>query len=317
VVCIAGETLHVHFLGTAGALPSPQRNPSSLLIRRGSDTLLFDCGEGAQQQMMRARTGFTVDAVFVTHWHADHFLGVFGLVETLGFMGRTDPLPIYGPPWVHDFVDLVQRIGGHTRGFPVIAHVLEHGSVVPFDGYTVRAFATLHGIPGLGYVLEEDERPGRFNRERAIALGVAPGPLFGRLQRGETIRVVRGGVETEVRPGDVLGEPRPGRKVVYTGDTRPIQDQPGVAAMVRDADLLIHDATFDDQESDRAREVLHSTAGEAGEAAAALGARMLALVHISSRYASTANHIRDAKRQYEGDVILPADLAVLEIPFRS
>jgi len=287
VVCIAGETLHVHFLGTAGALPSPQRNPSSLLIRRGSDTLLFDCGEGAQQQMMRARTGFTVDAVFVTHWHADHFLGVFGLVETLGFMGRTDPLPIYGPPWVHDFVDLVQRIGGHTRGFPVIAHVLEHGSVVPFDGYTVRAFATLHGIPGLGYVLEEDERPGRFNRERAIALG------------------------------DVLGEPRPGRKVVYTGDTRPIQDQPGVAAMVRDADLLIHDATFDDQESDRAREVLHSTAGEAGEAAAALGARMLALVHISSRYASTANHIRDAKRQYEGDVILPADLAVLEIPFRS
>jgi len=317
VVRIAGETLHVHFLGTAGSLPSPQRNPPCILIRRGSDTLLFDCGEGAQQQMMRAKTGFTIDAIFVTHWHADHFLGIFGIVETLGFMERTAPLPIYGPPWVVEFVDLIQRINRHTRRFAVTAHPLEHGSIVPFNGYTVRAFATIHGIPGLGYVLEEDERPGRFNRDHAIALGVPPGPLFGRLQRGETVRIVRDGVETEVRPGDVLGEPRPGRKVVYTGDTRPIQNQPGVAALIRGADLLIHDATFDDQESSRAREVLHATAGEAGEAAAALNARMLALVHISSRYASTANHIRDAKRQYEGDVILPADLTALEIPFRS
>jgi len=317
VVRIAGETLHVHFLGTAGSLPSPQRNPPCILIRRGSDTLLFDCGEGAQQQMMRAKTGFTIDAIFVTHWHADHFLGIFGIVETLGFMERTAPLPIYGPPWVVEFVDLIQRINRHTRRFAVTAHPLEHGSVVPFNGYTVRAFATIHGIPGLGYVLEEDERPGRFNRDHAIALGVPPGPLFGRLQRGETVRIVRDGIETEVRPGDVLGEPRPGRKVVYTGDTRPIQNLPRVAAMIRDADLLIHDATFDDQESSRAREVLHTTAGEAGEAAAALNARMLALVHISSRYASTANHIRDAKRQYEGDVILPADFTALEIPFRS
>jgi len=317
VVRIAGETLHVHFLGTAGALPSPQRNPPSILIRRGSDTLLFDCGEGTQQQMMRARTGFTVNAIFITHWHADHFLGVFGLVETLAFMGRTDPLPIYGPPWVGEFVDLVQGISRHVRGFSITGHALEHGSVVPFNGYTVRAFATFHGIPGLGYVLEEDERPGRFNREQAIALGIPPGPLFGRLQRGEAIRIVRDGVETEVRPSDVMGEPRPGRKIVYTGDTRPLQRLPDAAGMVRDADLLIHDATFDDEEADRAREVLHSTAGEAGEAAAASGARMLALVHISSRYTRTANQIRDAKRRYEGDVILPADLTVLEVPFRS
>ena len=149
MVRIAGETLHVHFLGTAGALPSPQRNPPSILIRRGSDTLLFDCGEGTQQQMMRARTGFTVNAIFITHWHADHFLGVFGLVETLAFMGRTDPLPIYGPPWVGEFVDLVQRISRHVRGFPITGHALEHGSVVPFDGYTVRAFATFTASRGL------------------------------------------------------------------------------------------------------------------------------------------------------------------------
>ena len=317
MVRIAGETLHIHFLGTAGALPSPQRNPPSILIRRGADTLLFDCGEGTQQQMMRARTGFTVNAIFVTHWHADHFLGVFGLVETLAFMGRTDPLPIYGPPWVDEFVDIMQRISRHARGFSVTGHALEHGSVVPFDGYTVRAFATFHGTPALGYVLEEDERPGRFNRDRAVALGIPPGPLFGRLQRGEVIHIVHEGVEIDIHPRDVMGEPRPGRKVVYTGDTRPIQRLPDIRDMVRDADLLIHDATFDDEEADRARDVLHSTAGEAGEAAAALDARMLALVHISSRYTSTANHIRDAKRRYEGDVILPADLVVLEVPFRS
>ena len=317
MVRIAGETLHVYFLGTAGALPSPQRNPSCILIRRGSDTLLFDCGEAAQQQMMRARTGFTVDAVFITHRHADHFLGVFGLIETLAFMGRTDPLPIYGPSWIGELVDLARRISGHIRGFSVTAHPLEHGSVVPFNGYTVRAFATSHGIPGLGYVLEEDERPGRFDREQAIALGVPPGPLFGRLQRGEEVHIVHDGVETLVRPADVMGESRPGRKIAYTGDTRPLQHQPGVVAMLRDADLLIHDATFDDQESGRAREVMHSTAGEAGEAATAINVRMLALMHISSRYTSTANHIRDAKRNYEGDVILPADLTVLEIPYRG
>lgn len=267
--------------------------------------------------MMRARTGFTVNAIFITHWHADHFLGAFGLVETLAFMGRTEPLPIYGPPWVSEFVDLIQRISRHNRGFPITAHALEHGSVVPFNGYTIRAFATLHGIPGLGYVLEEDERPGRFNRERAIELGIPPGPLFGRLQRGDEVNVIRSGIETTIRPADVMGESRPGRKIAYTGDTRPLQDQPDVAAMIRNADLLIHDATFDDQESDRAREVLHSTAGEAGEAATALGARMLALMHISSRYSGTANHIHDAKRQYEGDVILPADLTVVEIPYRN
>jgi len=267
--------------------------------------------------MMRARTGFTVNAIFITHWHADHFLGVFGLVETLAFMGRTEPLPLYGPPGVGDFVDLVQRVGRHDRSFPIIAHTLEHGSVVPFNGYTIRAFSTLHGVTGLGYVLLEDERPGRFNRELAIELGVPPGPLFGRLQRGETVRIVRDGVETEVLPTEVLGEQRPGRKVVYTGDTRPLHERADSAGMIRDADLLIHDATFDDQERDRAREVLHSTAGEAGEAADALGAHMLALVHISSRYTTTTNHIRDARRRYKGNVILPADLMVLEIPYRS
>ena len=219
---MSGETLQVYFLGTAGALPTPVRNPPCIMIRRGTDTLLFDCGEGAQQQMMRARCGFTVDAIFVTHWHADHFLGIFGLVQTMSFNGRTGPLSIYGPVWVHEFVETIKKISRFNLKFTLDSVELSDGSWVRFDGYTVTGFSVSHGMPALGYVLEEDPRPGRFDRERAIELGVPPGPLFGRLQRGETIRVTKDGQEREVQPSDVMGAPRPGRKIVYTGDTRPV-----------------------------------------------------------------------------------------------
>ena len=315
MVPVTGETLQVYFLGTAGALPTPQRNLSCIMVRRGSDTLLFDCGEGAQQQMMRARTGFTVDAIFVTHWHADHFLGVFGLVQTLSFMGRTGPLVIYGPPWVRELVAMVDQIAGNDPGFAIEPRELRPGAVVPFSGYAVHTFPTTHGMPGLGYALVEDTRPGRFNREQALELGVPAGPLFGRLQRGEAVRVTRNGSQTEVRPDQVMGEPRPGRKVVYTGDTRPVPDVMG--DLCRDADLLIHDATFDDTELTRAREVFHSTAGEAGQVARALSARCLALVHLSPRYTSPAAHLADAKKYFSGEVIAPADLTMREIPFRD
>jgi ribonuclease Z len=315
VVCIAGETLQVYFLGTAGALPTPNRNPSCVMIRRGSDTLLFDCGEGAQQQMMRARTGFLVDAIFITHWHADHFLGVPGLVQTLAFNGRTEPLPVYGPEGVHDFVDYTLKIGRTRLSFDLQPVTLAPGSIVRFDGYGVEAFATCHGMTSLGYVLREDSRPGRFDREKAISLGVQPGPLFGRLQRGEAVTVVRDGEEVTVTPDEILGPPRRGRTVIYSGDTRPLHHGP--ISGLEDADLLIHDATFDDTELDRAGEVFHSTAGEAGEAAAALRAQTLALVHISSRYTSTANHIQDAGQRFEGEVLAPSDLTMVEIPFRE
>ena len=312
---LTGETLHVHFLGTAGALPTPQRNLPCIMVRRGSDTLLFDCGEGAQQQMMRARTGFTVDAVFITHWHADHFLGVFGLVQTLSFMGRTGALTLYGPPGVHEFAGMVRQISRTTVRFPIEAVEMRGGSVVQFGGYAVHAFATLHGIQALGFVLVEEGRPGRFDREKAVALGVKPGPLFGRLQRGEAVRIRKDGEEVVVRPEEVMGPPRPGRKICYTGDTRPVEDR--IAEIAGGADLLIHDATFDDRDRERAGEVHHSTAGEAGAAAAALGVKTLALVHISPRYTSTAGHVEDAKKQFTGEVIAPADLTMLEIPYRD
>jgi ribonuclease Z len=315
VVFITGETLQVYFLGTAGALPTPLRNPPCIMIRRGSDTLLFDCGEGAQQQMMRARTGFTVDGIFITHWHADHFLGIIGLMQTLSFNGRKDPLPVYGPGWVHEFVTELGHLCRFNVKFPIESRELGHGSSVRFNGYCVKAFSTNHGLESIGYALVEDMRPGKFDRERAIALGVNPGPLFGRLQRGETVSITREGVPAEINPGEVMGPPRPGRAVVYTGDTRPVIRE--IMSVASRADLVIHDATYDDSDLERAREVFHSTSGEAGNVAAMLSADTLALVHISSRYTGTASHIRDAAKRFCGKVIAPDDLDMLEIPFRG
>jgi len=285
------------------------------MVRRGSDTLLFDCGEGAQQQMMRARCGFTINAIYITHWHADHFLGIFGLVQTMSFNGRTEPLTIYGPDWVHEFVRTLRHVARFNLKFPMESVELEPGSWVRYDGYTVTAFAASHGLPSLGYVLEEDSRPGRFNREQAIALGVPPGPLFGRLQRGETVMVKSGETPVEVRPEQVMGPSRPGRKIVYTGDTRAIH--PSIAEIAHDADLLIHDATYDESETARAAEFYHATASQAGEAAAALNARMLILIHTSSRYPDAKGHITDAQSKFSGAIAVPNDLDMIEVPFRD
>lgn len=312
---MSGETLQVYFLGTAGALPTPRRNPPCILIRRGSDTLLFDCGEGAQQQMMRARCGFTVNAIFVTHWHADHFLGIFGLIQTMSFNGRTEPLTIYGPEWVHEFVGIVKNVARFNLKFPMESVELANGSWVRFNGYTITAFAVSHGLPSLGYILEEDPRPGRFSREQAIALGIPPGPLFGRLQRGETIRIGNEEHSQEVRPDMVMGPARPGRKIVYTGDTRAVHNR--IREIACDADLLIHDATYDESEADRGADFFHATARQAGEAASVLNSKKLVLVHTSSRYMDAQAHINDAKTGFAGPVVAPDDLEMIEVPFRD
>jgi ribonuclease Z len=285
------------------------------MIRRGADTILFDCGEGAQQQMMRARCGFTVNAIFITHWHADHFLGVFGLVQTMSFNGRTDPLTIYGPEWVHDFIATLKKVARFNLKFAIDGVELTHGSWVRFDGYTISAFAANHGIPALGYILDEDPRPGRFNRERAIELGVPPGPLFGRLQRGEKVLAGTGDSPCTVKPEDVLGPMRPGRKIVYTGDTRAVCY--GIQDIAHDADLLIHDSTYDESEAERGAEFYHATAAQAGEAATVLSARTLVLIHTSSRYPDASAHIGDAKKKFSGPVIAPDDLDMIEVAFRD
>ena len=312
---IAGETLQVFFLGTSGALPTISRNLPSILIKWGSHDLLFDCGEGAQRQMMKARSGFSFESVFITHWHADHFLGVIGLIQTMSFSGREDPLTIYGPDSVHEMVSDIKQICRNRIKFQIESRRIRDGDTLKFDGYSICAISTNHGIPGLAYIFEENMRPGRFDREQAISLGVRPGPLFGRLQRGEDITLVTDGEERIITPGQVMGPPRPGRKIIYSGDTRPIPED--LMNHGGNADLLIHDATFDDTEIERAKEFMHSTAGEAGEVATTIKAERLALFHISTRYTSAEQHLLDAKKWYSGELLAPDDLTMIDIPFRD
>ncbi len=303
--------LHVVFLGTAGSLPTPERNPSAVLVNREGEMMLFDCGEGTQRQMMRARTGMMrLDHIFLTHLHADHILGVPGLLETMAFQGREEPLTIAGPKHTIDLVDKFSTICYFSRDFEVRAMDLEPGDVVRMDGYQVEAIETQHSVPSIGYCLKEDERLGRFNREAAIALGVPPGPLFGKLQHGQEV-LVDG---KAVRPDQVMGPPRPGRKIVYTGDTRPCRT---VEAASKGADLLIHDCALANDMADWARDTKHSTAGEAAQLARRAGVRQLVLTHISSRYSEDISPLlKDAKTAFE-KTLVAEDLMMVEIRLRD
>ena len=314
--CITGETLYVFFLGTSGSLPTVSRNLPAIMVKWGSCDLLFDCGEGTQQQMMRAKCGLSVNSIFISHWHADHFLGIIGLLQTMSFQGRTDDLTIYGPDGVFEIVEDMRLICRNAAKFKFhIERVrVDPGDIISFSGFTVTVLPTDHGVVGVGYLFEEHERPGKFDREQAIVLGVKPGPLFGKLQRGQEVHIQNGDETVTITPDQVLGPPRRGRSILYTGDTRPIHDKlaPYTPKIL---DLLVHDATFDTNETDRAREFHHSTASDAGIAGTALNAQSLALFHISPRYTSIDAHLKDAARVYTGEVFVPADLSVKEIAF--
>ncbi len=304
-------SLRVTFLGTGGAIPTTERAPSALFVNREGDRLLFDCGEGTQRGMMRFNTGFGIDRLFVSHLHGDHVLGIPGLVQTLGFNDRTEPLTVHCPPGTAaDLDDLIHAVG-HQPGFPVRVEPVAPGEVAfETDEYAVSAFETAHRTRSQGYVLAEDDRPGRFDRPRAEELGVPVGPAFGRLHAGETVELEDG---TVVEPDQVVGPPRPGRTLVYTADTRPRERTVEVAA---DADLLVHDATFADEMADRARDTAHSTGREAGEIAQRAGVDRLALVHVSSRYAGDASPIRrEARGAFDGECLLPDDGDRIEVPF--
>lgn len=304
-------SLRVTFLGTGGAVPTTERGPSGLFLNREGDRLLFDCGEGTQRQMMRFGTGFSVSHVFLTHLHGDHILGLPGLVQTWDFNGRSDPLTVHCPPKTRTHVKSLLRAGGHDPEFPIRVNEVAPGNVaLRAEEYEVRAFETNHRTRAQGYALIEDDRPGRFDRQKAQEeLKIPPGPVYGRLHEGETVELDDGRV---IHPEQVVGEPRPGRRVVYTGDTRPVEETVEIADS---ADLLVHDATFASDYAGRARETAHSTAREAAQIANRADAKRLALVHISSRYAGDASPIeREAKSIFEG-AFVPDDGQQIEIPY--
>jgi ribonuclease Z len=293
--------LDVLFVGTAGSAPSARRGLPATLVRRGGDRLLFDCGEGTQRQLVRSVGLIELEEVFVTHFHADHVLGLPGMLKTFSLRGRERPLTVYGPPGLRAlFAGLAPVIGKTT--FPVALVELEPNEALERDGYRVAAFGVDHGPRAIGYALIEEERPGHLDPALAEELGVRPGPDFGRLQRGETVN--------GVSPRQVMGEARRGRKVVLAGDTAPCEM---TRAVSHRADLLVHEATFLEEAADRAQETRHSTARQAAELAAEAEVGMLALTHVSPRYGG--GELREEARGVFENTVVPRDFDRIELPF--
>jgi ribonuclease Z len=293
------------FLGTGGSVPSARRSTASVMLVRGGQRMMFDCGEGTQRQLQRSLGLAQVDEIYLTHFHADHVLGLPGLLKTYDLTAREEPLTIYGPRGLRDLFKTLGRLIGRTD-YSIDLIEIDPGEAVRHDGAEVRAFAVEHSVRANGYALIEEERPGRFDPEVAKRLGVAEGPAFAALQRGEEVP----GSSGPVRPGDVMGEPRPGRTIALTGDTAPCHSTVAAAA---DADLLIHDASFSEEEVQRAADTGHSTVGQAAAVAREAHVKMLALVHISSRY--HVGTVLDEAREVFEPTVAPRDFDVIEIPF--
>ena len=303
--------LKITFLGTGGALPSRDRNPASIIVNREGELLLFDCGEGSQRQMMIAKSGLgKISAIFLSHYHGDHILGLPGLLQTMGFYDREEKLEIYGPDGLLEILEAFEKLGTHAL-YPIIPKILAPGDIVKRDGYTVKAVRADHDRPALGFVLEEDPRPGRFDREKAVELGVKPGPAFSKLHRGENITLPNG---TIVYSKDVVGPTRSGRKISYSGDTR---ETDVFFYESEGADVVIHEATFISDMAERANEYGHSTAKGAAKMAKRYNIRQLVLTHLSPRLTDEEESVyEDAATEFE-NVIVAEDLMEIDVEFRD
>ena len=303
--------LSLTFLGTSAACPTVERNTTGLALAREGETILFDCGEGTQRQMMRWGVGFSFREIYFTHYHSDHFLGVIGLVRTMGLQDRTEPLTLYGPRPAQKILSAALAVGIERNKFPVEIVEVKPGDVLGRADYEIRVFATEHRSDTVGYALVEHARLGRFNPDRARELGVPEGPDWGRLHKGQTVVLPDG---RQVTPADLVGPTRPGRTLVYTGDTRP---HPNVIEAARGADLLVHEATFSDSELVRARETGHSTAREAAEVASAAGVARLVLTHISPRYSWDASELLAEARAVFPETVIARDGWTVDVPYRD
>lgn len=301
--------LAVTFLGTSAARPTVERNVTSVCMIREGETMMFDCGEGTQRQMMRYGISFALRDIFFTHFHADHFLGVVGLIRTLGLQGRTDPLCLYGPRGAKSILRAATELGVERAPFEIQIEEIEAGQSLPRGDYDIRVFPTQHTKHSVGYALVEHERLGRFDPERARAMGIPEGPLWGRIHRGEAVTLEDG---RTVDPSELVGESRPGRKVVFTGDTSPCESV--VEASVG-ADLLVHEATFGDDDEDRAKLTIHSTAAGAAKVALAAGVNRLALTHLSARYSRDIKPLLEQARAVFPETIVAKDGKTIDVPF--
>jgi len=294
--------LSLFFAGTGGSTPAARRALPAFLVRRGGDRMLIDCGEGTQRQLVRSVGLIDVDSVFITHFHADHWLGLPGMLKSFALRERHDPLTVYGPRGLSELMGVMRIVYGRLP-YQLDVVELEPAQTVERDGYLIASIPVRHrGEASFGYALVEESRPGHLDAQLAQRLGVQPGPDFGRLQRGESVG--------DVSPEQVMGPPREGRKIVLSGDTSPCEP---LAVAAHEADLLVHEATFAQEEADRARETSHSTAHQAAELAREADVRLLALTHFSSRYAG--GELLEEARQVFAATEAPRDFDTIEIPF--
>ena len=269
--------MEIEFLGTASAVPSKQRNHSSISLKAFGEVILFDCGEGTQKQLTYAHISpMKIEKIFITHFHGDHILGLPGLIQSMGFRGREKPLDVYGPKGVNALFNAIQHIGYFVINFPLNFHeILEEGEVIDNEEYIIECAFADHNVPALAYSITEKKKP-RFLREKAIELGVPIGPDFGKLHNGESV-IVDG---QEITPKMVLGPPRKGRKITYSGDTRPNER---IVKLAEDSDILIHESTYDSSDCEKAKDHSHSTSKEAANIAKKANVKQLILTHFSTR----------------------------------
>ncbi len=285
--------MKIVFLGTGGSWPSPERNVTAIAVKRGAEVLLFDCGEGTQRQFMKSNVSFMqVSKIFITHFHGDHFLGLPGLLQSMSLNGREKELEIYGPEGLSDLILTIMNLGYYSPTYPVHMNDVKPGDELDFEEYKVMVAEASHNVPAIFFALEENPRPGKFDKPRALELGIPQGRYFSQLQQGKSVEI-DGKTFT---PDMVLGPPRPGRKIVYTGDTKPCQ---AILDMAKDCDVLIHDSTTALDLEDKANYYCHSSSAQAAQAAKDSGAAKLFLTHISPRYDETEQLLADARAIFE------------------
>ncbi len=293
------------FLGTSSALPTKYRNHSSIALKAFGEIILLDCGEGTQRQMARAGLSpMKINKIFITHFHGDHFLGLPGLIQSMAFRGRKNPLHVFGPAGTSNIINYIENLGYFTLSFPIHTYELNSGLIIEKDDYKISCCPTKHTVPNLAYSIEEKRSP-KFLVEKAIALGVKPGPDFGKLQAGIPVNLE----DKIVQPEQVLGGERKGRLIVYSGDTRPCSNMVNFSL---GADILIHESTFDDGHQNNAVENGHSTASEAAQIARNAKVKKLILTHISTRYRDTCLLEEEALKIFENS-LLAKDLMRMEV----